>query len=320
MTTTKPFPKKQHYIPQSYLKNFSQDGEHVNIYDRVKGDKGEIRYQTTIQVAHENHFYTYQTKKGTKKHLEDLLGQIEGDAIAVIEKAKRERTITPEEKEKLALFVGFLYSRTPAFKARSQEMTTKAGEKIARMMLRVTPKERMRRFFKEKEGRDPTDKELDDIIDFGVNPKRSRVGFKFSQGWWIRTMLEMGTEAAKVFFGMDWLFLFASQPYAFITSDNPFLLIPPEDYDRFWGYGLVTPRARKVIPLRSDMCLMMGDLSEDPVVKFVDTTKEFFKSINTYTLLGSERFCFSPEKGKLEKLVKEIKPYNIPKLSKVRVD
>ena len=319
MTTT-PFTKRQHYIPQFYLKNFSQDGEHVYVYDRAKGDKGEIRYQTTIKVAHENHFYTYQTRKGTKGNLEDLLGQIEGDTAAVIEKVKRERTITPEDKEKLALFVGFLYSRTPAFKAKTQEMTTKAGEKIARMMFRMTPKERIRKFLKGKEGKDYTDKELDDLIDFGVNPKRSRIVFKYPQGWWIRTMLEMGTEAAKVFFGMDWLFLFTSQPYAFITSDNPFLLIPPEDYDRFWGVGLITPKARKVIPLRSDMCLMMGDLSENPVVKFVDTTKEFFKSINIYTLLGSERFCFSPEEGKLQKLVKEIKPYNIPKMPKVRVD
>jgi hypothetical protein len=65
---------------------------------------------------------------------------------------------------------------------------------------------------------------------------------------------------------------------------------------------------------------MMGDLSKNPKIQFVDTTKEFFRSTNIYTLLGSERFCFSPDKGKLEKLVKEIKPYNIPKTDKVRVD
>lgn len=320
MTATTPFPKKQHYIPQFYLKNFSQDGERVHIYDRAKGDKGEMRYQTTIQVAHENHFYTYQTKKGTKKNLEALLGQFEGDAAAIIEKVHRERTLTPEEKEKLALFVGFLYTRTPAFKHKSEEMHTKAGEKIARMMFRMTPKEKIRKTLKEKEGKDFSDEELDDLIDFGINPKRSKIGFKYPQGWWIKLMLDMGLEAAKIFYGMDWLFLFTSQPYAFITSDNPFLLIPPEDYNRFYGVGLITPKARKVIPLRSDICLMMGDLSENPVVKFVDTTKEFYKSINTYTLIGSERFCFSPDKGKLEKLVKEIKPYNIPKMPKVRVD
>jgi len=319
-STRSPFAKKQHYIPQFYLKKFSQDGEYVYIYDKKVGEKGEIRYQTTIQVAHENHFYTYRTKKGTKENLEDLLGQFEGDASAIIERVHQERKITPEEKEKLAIFISFLYTRVPAFKHRTEEMHTKVGEKVARMMARMTPKEKLKKFYREKEGRDPTDAEVDDIIDFAINPKRSKIRFKYPNGYWIKIMLKMAMEIAPAFFGMDWLFLFTDQPYAFITSDNPFLLIPPEDYDRFWGVGLITPRARKVIPLRSDMCLMMGDLSENPVVRFTDTNKEFFRSINVHTVLGSEKFCFSPDKGKLEKLVKELKPYNIPKVERIRVD
>jgi hypothetical protein len=208
MTTT--FTKKQHYIPQFYLKNFSQDNEHIHIYDRAKVDRGEMRYQTTIDIAHENNFYTYQTKDGVKKNLEDMFCQIEGDVANIIQKVRRERVITTEEIEKLALFIGFLYSRTPAFKARTQEMHSNAGEKITRLMFRMTPKERMRKFLKEKKGKDYTDKELDDLIDFGVNPQRSKIGFKYPQGWWIRMMLEMGVKAAEIFFGMDWLFLFTS--------------------------------------------------------------------------------------------------------------
>lgn len=315
-----PFTKRQHYLPQFYLKGFSQDGEHVYIYDKKAGDRGVIRYQTTIEVAHQNHFYTYRTKKGTKENLEDLFGQFEGAAAAIIEKVHEKREIVPEEKEKLALFVAFLYTRTPAFKARTEEMHSKAGEKISRMMIKMTPKESLKKFFKEKEGKEFSDAEIDDLVDFATNPKRSKIKFDFPNEYWIKIMLKLGADIAPAFYGMDWLFLFTSQPYAFITSDNPFLLIPPEDYDRFWGVGLLTPKARKVIPLRSDMCLMMGDLSKKPVVKFVDTSKEFFRSTNIYTMLGSERFCFSPDKGKLQKLVKEIKPYNIPKIERIRID
>ncbi len=320
MTTTTPFTKKQHYIPQFYLKGFSQDGEHIHIYDKEKGEKGEMRYQTTIQVAHENHFYTYRTKKGTKENLEDLFGQFESDASAIIEKVYKERKITPEEKEKLALFIAFLYTRVPTFKHKTQEMHSKMGEKLLRIRFKMTPKEWLKKFYREKEGKEFTDAELDNLIDFATNPKRSRIKFEYPNEYWIKIMLKMAVEIAPAFYVMDWLFLFTDRPYAFITNDNPFLLIPPEDYDRFWGVGLLTPKARKVIPLRSDMCLLMGDLNEKPIVRFANTDKKFFRQVNEHLMLECERFCFSPDKGKLEKLVKELKPYSLPKLERIKVD
>jgi len=319
MAEITPFTKKQHYIPQFYLKNFSQDQERIYIYDKKKGDKGEIRYQTTVEVAHENHFYTYRTKKGTKENLEDFFCQFEGDAAAIIDKVHRDRQITPEEKQKLALFVAFIYTRTPTFKARTEEMHSKMGEKLSRMMIQMTPKEQLRKFYKEKQGKEFTDKELNDLVDFATNPKRSRIEFTYPNEYWIKIMLKMGAEVAPIFYGMNWLFLFTEQPYAFITSDGPFLIVPPTDHDRFWGVGLVTPKARKVVPLRSNMCLMMGDLSENPFVRFADTDKKFFRQVNEHLMLECERFCFSPDKGKLSKLVKELKPYNIPRVERIRV-
>lgn len=313
------FPKKQHYIPQFYLKNFSQDGERVYIYDKSKGEKGEIRYQTTIKVAHENHFYTYRTKKDQKGHLEGIFGQFEGDAAAIIKKIHKERKITPEEKGKLALFIAFLYTRVPSFKSKTEEMHTEMRKQMARKMIKMTPKESLKKFFKEKEDKDFSDKEIDDLVDFATNPKRSEIKFNYPNEYWIKIMLKMGMDIAPAFFGMNWLFLFTKQPYAFITSDNPVLLIPPDDFDRFWGVGLLTPKAKKIIPLRSDMCLMMGDLDEKPVIKFADTNKDFFKETNKLLMLRSKKFCFSSEKGKLQKLVNELKPYNFPKVGSLKI-
>lgn len=316
---TKPFAKKQHYIPQFYLKNFSQDNEHIYIYDKKVGDKGEFRYQTTVQIAHENHFYTIRTKRGTKENLEDLFCQFEGDAAKIIDKVRKERRITTEEKEKLALFVAFLYARTPTFKTRTETMHSKMGEKISRMMFKVAPRTMLKKFFKEKEGKDFSDEEIDNLVDFATNPKRSKIRFDFPNEYWIKIMLNIATDIAPAFFGMNWLFLFTKRPYAFITSDNPFLLVPPENYDRFWGVGLLTPKARKIIPLSSDMCLMMGDLSENPVVVHTETDKKFFRQVNEHLMLECDRFCFSPDRGKLQKLVKTLKPYNLPEIEKISV-
>lgn len=320
MNNKMPNTKKQHYIPQFYLKNFSHDQNHIHVYDKKIGEKGEFRYQTTTDIAHENHFYTYRTKKGTNENLEDFFCQFEGDAAAIIEKVYRTHQITNEEKEKLALFVAFIYTRTPSFKARTEEMHTAMGETILRKMIKMAPKEWLRKFYKEKLGKAITDKKLDDFIDFATNPKRSKVEYTYPNEYWIKVMLEMGAKTAPIFFGMNWLFLFTDKPYAFITSDNPFLLVPPDHYDKFWGYGLATTNARKIVPLKSDMCLLMGDLSEKPFVNFASTDKGFFKQVNEHLILECKRFCFSSDRGKLQKLVKTFKPYNIPKVKRIRVD
>lgn len=312
--------KKQHYIPQFYLKNFSEDNEHIFIYDRKKGQKGEVRYQTTIDVAHENHFYTYRTKQGTKNNLEDLFCKIEGDAASAINNVYAKHKITDEEIGQLAIFIGFLHTRVPTFKRETEEMSVKATEKIARMMLENTPKEKFKEFYIKKEGRVPTDKELDDIIDFGVNPKRSILKVTYPKEHWIKMMLNLGVEAGKHFSEMDWLFLFTKKTYAFITSDNPLLLVPPQVSDLFRGVGLLTPGAKKIIPLRPNMCLMMGDANKRPTIKFGEARKVFIQQLNRYQMVNCERFCFSPEKGKLERLVKKTKPYNIPKFERIIVE
>jgi hypothetical protein len=268
MVNSVQFAKKQHYIPQFYLKNFSHDNSHVYVYDKRIGEKGQIRYQTTTEVAHENHFYTYRTKMGTKENLEDFFGNFESIASTIIDKVYREKNMTLNEKEYLSMFVALMYTRTPAFKERTESMHTKMGEKVSRMMIKMTPKETLRKFYKEKLGKTLTDEELADIVDFGTNPKRSRIGFTYPREFWIKTMLELSAKIAPYFFGMSWVFLYTDKPYAFISSDNPFLLAPPDVINRFYGVGLLTQGARKIIPLRSNLCLVMGDICERPSIRF----------------------------------------------------
>ena len=52
-------PKKQHYIPQFYLKNFSinhnKSDAHLNVYDKIR----RKYYESSVRdVSEENYFYT----------------------------------------------------------------------------------------------------------------------------------------------------------------------------------------------------------------------------------------------------------------------
>lgn len=307
-TPEEKFTKKQHYVPQFYLKNFSHDGERLYIYDKKEG---QIRYQTTINIAHENNFYTFNTKSGEKRNLEKLFNSFEGNANEAIKLAQNEMLITESDKEAIALFVAFQDMRTPANKSKLEEMHTQVGEKVSRMAIKMTPIEKLKIDFKKKIKLELSNEETEDMKDFATNPKRSRIRFEYPNGWWLKTMLEMAMATVPAFMTMDWHFLYTDRKFAFITNDNPLMVVPPKNFDRFWGIGLLTPGVKRIIPLTSNLCLMMGEMSANPKIEFKKVGKEFFREVNEHLISGCKRFCFSPDKGKLEKLVKTVKPHKL---------
>lgn len=115
-------PVRHHYLPQFYLKGFSTDKSKLYVFDKKTDDeKNKFRYQTTEKIAYENNLYTYKTKDRKKETLEDFFCQIEGMAKTVITKLENREDIEPIERGHLALFVAFLWLRTPTSKAETLE-------------------------------------------------------------------------------------------------------------------------------------------------------------------------------------------------------
>jgi len=129
-------------------------------------------------------------------------------------------------------------------------------------------------------------------------------------------LLNFAPQIADIFMHMDWVFCIADQKIAFITSDSPVLIIPPPGLDKV---GLVIPGTRKFMSLSSNLCLEIGDMKRTPKVIFHQAKKDFCRSINRNTMAQAERFSFAADKGKLEKLMKDVKPYLIKKRSTIRL-
>lgn len=299
-------PVRHHYIPQMYLEGFSVDGDHLYTLDKkTLNSKVRFRYQTKNAIAYENHLYTYQIKDGTKETLEDFFCDIEGKAKTIIGKLSSHEQITVEDRSYFSLFLSYMWLRTPAFKHNSYKTQSKAYEQMTRMMYRFPQqKERMREFF-EQRGNPMTDAELDDLIDFATNEKRSEIKLDIPQNYWIKQMLLMGNDLYPLIAMFDWEIYYTKQTFAFITSDNPFFLIPNRKLDPFEGLGLLTPGAKKIIPITSDMCLVMHEPSEIPRLVYTDANKDFFRKINLWVYKRAERNVFSPILGKIEKMYKQ---------------
>ncbi len=298
-------PKRHHYIPQFYLKGFSIDEKRLHLFDKKDKDKKtRFRYQSTEKIAFENNLYTFKTKDLKKGTLEQYFSQVEGEANKVIKKLLEKSSINDQDRANLSLFVAFLYLRTPSSKKNLLGVQEKLREKMARMMFSLPKqKERMKQFFKQK-GEEKTDKEIDDLIDFAKNPKRSIIKTKFAPEYWIKQMLTLSMKIAPDFEICGWEVKHTVRKFALMTSDDPVMLIPSERSNSPWGIGLRTPGVKKVIPLSSRAVLIIHGPTKVPTLVHTEALKPFSKKVNEWTMRNSERFVFSPDIGKLERIAK----------------
>lgn len=304
MTTEQKLPKKQHYIPQFYLKGFSHDKNNLWMFDKKLVTQKSIMQLTTKSIAFENNFYTYKSIDKTKETLESMFSQMEGVASNVIEKISGGGEINEQEKSDLAVFLSFLWLRVPKSKKRVNDMTRDLSEQISRKMIMMTPNERIREILS-KEGKTISDKEIQEMREFGADEKRSKFVLDIPQNYWIKNMLQMGMDLTPTLQICDWELCIADKQFAFITSDNPFMLIPSRPIVPFNGLGLLTPGAKKVVPLTSKVCLVMHEPNKNPVIKYSMVNKEYFKKINRFTFNNAHRFVFSSDEGKLNKIIKD---------------
>lgn len=310
-TTDKKLPKNHHYIPQFYLRGFSLDGKHLHILDKkASGPDLMYRRQTIESIAYEKQLYTYRNTDGEKETLEDMFGEIEGKAKISIEKLSEKKKLTLEERSWLALFISLIQLRTPASKNEMLGADQQAREKIMRMSFNA-PRDFIKKRF-EAIGHKLNDEELDDTINFAQDEKRSKVVVDYPPEYWIRRMLLLSSDLALLMSSFVWEVRHADKPFAFLTSDNPFLLIPGEKPDPFHGVGLITPKAKKILPLKANLCLIMHDPKSTPIQVHTIADKAFSRKINEYTVRHANRFIFSPEKGKIEKIANTKKELLVP--------
>jgi len=91
-------PKRHHYIPQAFLRNFTMDDKHIWVCDKVK--KSPIFSTNVINVGLESNLYTYLTKKKKEGSLEStLFSKIDGMAKNTVDKLKKMKQFQIKKKQ-----------------------------------------------------------------------------------------------------------------------------------------------------------------------------------------------------------------------------
>lgn len=252
-------PKRHHYLSKSYLEGFTNDENLLWVYDR---DQNEYRKQSPLNTAVESEYYTVKDDTGAKdSSVEKFLALIDDKGVNAIRKINNGETLTYEEEQYLALFISFLHTRVPAFDESIKETNDQLIRKLSKIIF--SNEDYVRRIMEKVK----PDMEIDgppvtpkDLIEF-IHSDAYEIGIIPNRGLTIGMMIELSLDFAKIFLQMNWRFVQAHNDSSFVTTDNPFILIPPtkRSPQPFEGVGFATPGAQKVIPLSYKSLLVMGD-------------------------------------------------------------
>lgn len=301
-------PKRHHYVPQFYLKNFADSAERIWVYDRKTK---EYRHQNVKDTALKNHYY--RVEKGGKYHteVEKLLSEIEGLAAAAILKLENHEPLTENDRLHICLFVALQKTRVPDFEKGTNEMEEKMYRRITKELFSSVEvaEEAINKYKDEVAAIGGGSVDAQQLFEF-VQEDRYRVEIPRQNT--IRAMLKIADHLMPYFMQMDWILLRAADGAAFITTDNPFTIFPPAWYNpnSFLGVGVLTRGAKKSVPLSPKSALFFLDRGSRYGENLVPRDKMRF--FNESYAHNSDRFIFARDEALLRSVVERSKIDEVP--------
>jgi hypothetical protein len=285
-------PKRHHYLPRFYLNKFCENGL-LWVFDRKKN---EYRKQPPINTAVKNKYYTIIDEKGIHyNEIEEKLSIIEGETKPIIDKIEQHGYISLEDKAVLSIFVALFRTRVPEFEKEMDSQAEKVIKHLNKSMVADVKKakELIKQFAKNDEQKNISPQELLDFV------QKEDYTVKFPRIHSLEMMSFLTRELPLYFVQMDWQFWHTGKKGSYVTSDNPFILTPPEKYNG--PFGIFTKGAKKICPLSKDVCLVMCDHGER--VMHMQVNRKQVRSINTLVTMNCERFLIGNNQNLLENLV-----------------
>ncbi|OBS34001.1 DUF4238 domain-containing protein [Pseudomonas syringae] len=250
--------KRQHFVPQAFLKGFSESpgSPFIWVYDKRDGFKPSRK--SVRSVAYEDYYYAQENEAGIQDSdsLEKALATtIDNDLPRIIQnlqvKPGHALNLSSDEKGKIAYFVGLSLTRVPSFREGINQIYSWA----AQMALDSVAEE---------------DQYISDLI--------NKYGLTAEAKNWVslRPMLQTAKSIGESILLKNWQFFVAAEKISFMTSDNPVVIGGQA------GMGPAHPSAELMLSLRKDLALVCTPRGTRPIEVFNQTpseTKKFNRGI-----------------------------------------
>lgn len=294
--------KKQHYVPQCYLKRFTIEGEKSLIWS-IDKHKGEyLRSPSSIKRICYKYYYYYQINDNDEiDHItmENAFSELEKHGDGCLEKVCNSSVdsrvnITEKEQGELAFFLALLFTRVPSFRDGYHDLS---GE-ILTSALKIAY----------SQGRLP---DMPDVLKDLVNEKGIENVLKIQIHPFVslEPMIKLGKQIAFSMLQKKWTFYRLDSYNGFVTSDNPVSFITPNEKAPI---GPAHPLAILTIPLSKNMAVIISPAKEKDAnphnLRVVPASKTFIDIINKNTILAANNSIFTSQKNEyIHQLVNQAK-------------
>jgi hypothetical protein len=252
--------KRQHFLPQSYLKRFSNKEQvYVHNFQLGKSYVNNIKDAACI-----DDFYTVQTIDNKLDDcIEQLLADFEGKANPIIEKIVNQKFIPEkEEKRKLCSYLALMYTRGLWFRQIYLEVSEHLFRELFDKMMTDE------KLYNETMGKVKKEYGMESDMSF-EKAKEMRHDFKvtadIARTYYVKEMMLTAAMFEDVFFELNFnlLCIPVSSSAKYITSDRPFVVMTDSKDGEKW---IEDPEAEIYFPLSSSKCLML-DFKKSPVIR-----------------------------------------------------
>ena len=258
----------KHYVPQKYLRGFSDPSSPSKIwmYDKKTA---QFAYASIEKVAQEADFYSDDTEK-------QLSQRIESPAHKVLNRLRRGERMTSTERATLGLYLGTMMMRVPRRRRKGLDLLPEVLDETIR-----ETHEQVRRWAELP----TTDPVLAARRFAELEAARAKLANTVPDG-----VLEQirspwpSADVLSLIHAMTWRIVSTESDTRFLTSDNPAYF--------FSCYGLGNEESELVLPLDSNLALIanwQGSISE---TRYLSVTRAVSREINRRVASGAERFVF----------------------------
>lgn len=298
--------KLHHYVPRFLLSRFSSEPQAENPsfwrLDKRTGRPSRTSVRNEAAISHYNKLRDMENLP--QDFVECTLGMVEGRAAAIVADLVEGRSIRPEERLEMALFVYLQYHRTP----RGRQWFTYTFEQVRTLdaMQRVLDPDHVQAFYRSqgeeisREEAERRGRELFDELDAG------KLELKAQHNHAIAAMFMFVEATTPAIAGrMSWLVVHAPPEREFIISDHPVLIVDPAAGPNRGAGWLSSPDAEATLPLDARAALVLSP--GPPDLEHVDADRELVEEINLRTYASAEWGIYGRTQGVLQQVREQAK-------------
>jgi hypothetical protein len=273
------FPKRQHYVPQFYLKYFTtNEDEKLYVLDK---EFNKIFHKNIQEICEQNYYYSFYEQDEYNFFVEEQLGKKENEfsnalrkLIDSIEgfyytKTRPLNKLTHNDKKIILEFILYQIIRVPKY--------------INELFSMVIPQFKQ---FNLEDGIVQTEKQIKNDIKRYTFPN---LFYKIEK-------------MTTILFQKNWMFFIISKNLntSFISSDNPVIISNSDLHSPIRG-ALIDPMTEISIPISKNIALALKQKTVKYKLNYnIISTLDHVNDINGLLLKNANRFAYSGNKSLLE--------------------